>query len=1133
MQDKIRIVKRIFLLSFLLMIGLQSVNAQVSSVEYGKNRVQYKKFKWNYYQSFNFNVYYYENGEPLAKFALQVAEDELPSIERFVEYSIQRRVNIVIYNTFNDMQQSNIGLNSEWISTGGTTQLVNNKVVVYFNSNHEDLRRQIREGIAKVLTQNLLFGDDIGEVAGNKALLDLPEWLVEGYIAYAAQNWSTRLDDDLKSEILSEKYKNFYQFAFERPELAGHAFWYYIEERYKKENTTYLLYLARIYKNLNKATQQVTKKKKFKQLLAEFMEYQQEKYYDDIMRRKNYPKGSEITSVEIGKRKDYFHFNVNPNKKDYSFGVVQFKQGQYKLIYNDGYNDKVLLKFGVRAKMDQINPNYPMMAWDPNGQRLSVLYEKEGRIKLFVYDVITRFKPYNRDLTDLFEQVQDMKYLLTSQFLLFSAVKNGQSDIFVYDIENEKLNQITDDVYDDLDPSFVSFANKSGIIYSSNRPTDQGRGSDTSLMKNPYNIFLITDYADNKPKFNQITQLTNMAFGNARYPMQYNFTHFTFLSDMNGIRNRYAGYFQTFSQGLDTLVMIGDEMLKNPTEREVDSTLKSMKRTDVDSIAVVAMSNDTAYVFPITNYESGIRETRSAGTDNVVSEVTRQSDEKIVFKLKIDEAALKRRNVNARPTAYMRHLMEQRRLNEGEEIINRTPTKIEDDIFQHQFEPKPGDSLRLVQPKEAIAPGILSSAKKYRYKPLKFSTDYVTTGFNNTVLGTRYQPYQGGNGPINLTSDNGLNGMLRVGISDVMEDIKFSGGVRISTNLKDHDWLFQFSNLRRRWDWGLTYFRQTQSVNFEGGNFYYPGKTYSNLYQFNVSYPFDVARSVRINVGMRSDKLLISSVDMNSIGIPAQTKRYGLIHAEYVYDNTITPTENIWNGVRYKVYGDYSAQISKITDDIGRNTFNMGFDGRVYYPIYRNFIWAGRAAADFSWGNQKLIYYLGGVDNWLKLGNNQKLDKNGNIKYKFFNPANRPAPDQTYAFQSLAVNLRGFIQNAANGNNAMVLNSEFRLPVFTTFIDKPINNAFIRNFQLTQFFDFGTAWNGAYDKLKRPSQVYGENEYIQVNIEAPGLGPFLGGYGFGARSTLLGHFVKLDAGWPMTGFFRGKPIWYISLGLDF
>ncbi len=1142
MQDhKKHTDKKIFLfLSFFISLGIIA-NAQVSSVEFGKNRVQYKKFTWQYYQTQNFNSYFNQNGQEIAKYVAQIAEEELAGIEKFVEYSLQRRANIVIYNSFNDLQQSNIGLGTDWQSAGGLTKLVNNKMIVYYNSNHKDLHRQIREGIAKVLVQNLLFGEDLGEVAGNQALLDLPQWLIDGYVAYVGQNWSTELDDDLKSEILSGNYKNFYQLAFEKPLLAGHAFWYYIEERYKKENTTYLLYLARVYKNLNRASQQVTKKRKFKEVLADFMEYEQDKYDKDISRRRNYPKGSEITSYTVGKRIDYFHFNVNPNKRNGSFAVVQYKKGQYRLLLNEEDKDKTLLKFGAKSKIDEINPNYPMMAWDPKGTRLSVLYSEEGRIKLFVFDVITRVKPYKRDLTDRFDQVQDMKYMINSQTLLFSAVKNGHSDIYTYDIENDKVKQVTNDVYDDLDPSFVAFPNKDGIIFSSNRPSTNAKSSDTALLNHNYNVFLITDFTTNRPELNQITQLTNLKFGNARFPTQYNNNHFTFVSDENGVGNRYAGFFTTQKEGLDTLVLIGDDILRNPSAKEVDSLLKVYKKQDVDSVAVVSVSNDSAYVFPLTNYASSLRETREAGDNHQVSEVTRQSDDKILYKLKIDENTLRRRNVSATPTAYMKRLMEIDKISRGEEIISQpADTSKQQDIFQNEFKDEKKDTVTTGKFYSGEVPGeptILSTAKLYPYKPLKFATDYIVAGFSNNVLGTKYQLYQGGNGPVTLTSNNGLNGTVRLGTADIMEDIKISGGYRLSTNLKDNDWLMQFANLRKRIDWGLTYYRNVQQIDFGFDSISASGRIFSNLYQFNLSYPFDVTKSVRVSVGVRRDRAVISSNinDISSLPAPDFSKTYGLLHAEYVYDNTINPAQNIWNGIRYKAYIDWNGQISKLATTEGRYTFNFGFDARAYYPIYRNFIWAGRVAADFSWGNQKLIYYLGGIDNWFMLGDNIKTDKNGEQTYRYFNPNNKPDPDADYAFQSLAVNLRGFIQNAANGNNAAVINSEFRLPVFTTLFSKPINNAFVRNFQLIQFIDLGSAWNGAYDKLKRPTITYSDpnNPTVQIKITAPGFGPFLGGYGFGARSTLLGYFLKFDAGWPMNGFFKGKPIYYFSMGLDF
>jgi hypothetical protein len=182
-----------------------------------------------------------------------------------------------------------------------------------------------------------------------------------------------------------------------------------------------------------------------------------------------------------------------------------------------------------------------------------------------------------------------------------------------------------------------------------------------------------------------------------------------------------------------------------------------------------------------------------------------------------------------------------------------------------------------------------------------------------------------------------------------------------------------------------------------------------------------------------------------------------------------------------------------------------------------------------------MIYYLGGADGWLMLSNNQKFDENNNvIKERYYNTSTPVANDQNYAFQSLAVNMRGFLQNTANGNNALVINSEFRLPIFSTFVNRPINNAFLRNFQLVQFTDLGTAWNGKYNSITRPTVAFTNQENnVIVKIKAGGVGPFAGGYGFGARSMLLGYFVKFDAAWTMNGVFKGKPIYYVALGLDF
>ncbi|HEX2845805.1 MAG TPA: hypothetical protein VHN59_04605 [Chitinophagaceae bacterium] len=1101
--------------------------AQVGTVEFGKNRVQYQKFKWRYYQTTNFNTYFSQDGLGLGKYVAQIAETELPGIEEFVEYGMQRRTNIVVYNNFDELQQSNIGMGIDWQNTGGVTKLVNNKMLVYFDGNHDNLRRQIRQGIARVLVENVLFGDDLGEFAANQALLDLPKWLTDGYIEYAAENWSPELDDDLRATMLSGKYRNFYQFAFEKPLLAGHSFWKYIADKYGKNKVTYFLYLSRIYRNLNNASEKVTKKK-FKDLLKDFMIDVPQQYYKDIRSRKNAPKGQLGISEVIGK-KDFIRFNANPNPKSFTYAVVEYKQGIYTVVLNENFvNRKVLLRFGHRSREDEKNPNYPILAWDGKGTRLAVIYSLEGKPRLFVYDALNRIKVAKQDLP-MFNQVQDMKYMLDNNTLLLSAIRSGQTDIYTYKIDKQTYDQVTNDVYDDLDPSFVAFPGKTGILYSSNRPSATAATHDDSLPAKHFNIFMVDNW--NKSDFKQISQLTAMKFGNARFPSQYNTSHFTFVSDENGINNRYAGFFRTERAGLDTLVFIGDEVLRNPSLKDVDSLLKEWDKTDIDSVGFVSITNDSSYVFPLSNYQSSLLETRTAGDNQQVSEVVKLGDVKLLYRLRVDENVLRRRNVAARPTEYMKQIMD-----EDKRQKNRTAPSQQkqdtvpkqNDFFQSEFANEKKDTTQLGKVIEAEAlpqPTVLSKAKLYEYRPPKFFADYAVTGFNNSVLAVnKFQPYGGGAGPIYLSNGNDFNGLIRLGTSDLMEDIKFTGGIRIASNLRDNDVLFEFYNLRKRLDWGVTYYRSSTQVGFVDAP-QYMGKSFSSYYLARLRYPFDKTKSLRATLGPRFERIVVTSRDAISLEIPDFKSTYGQLSLEYVYDDAITPATNIWHGLRYKIYADWFMQTSKLTElqlqqKQGKTMFNVGFDARHYLPLYRNLIWALRAAGDFSFGDQQVIYYLGGVDNWFG---------------PKFNDGNAPVQPNNYTYQSLAVNMRGFRQNVANGNNAVVINSEFRLPVFTTFFNKPINNAFLRNFQLVQFIDLGTAWAGDVSNIKRPQNVYTSNDpnAPTVRFKAGGIGPFAGGYGFGARSTLLGYFLRVDAAWEMNGIFRNKPMWYFAMGVDF
>ena len=51
-----------------------------------------------------------------------------------------------------------------------------------------------------------------------------------------------------------------------------------------------------------------------------------------------------------------------------------------------------------------------------------------------------------------------------------SAVQNGQSDVFVYNIAASSFYNITDDIFSELNPRFIN--NSKQIVFSSNRVND-------------------------------------------------------------------------------------------------------------------------------------------------------------------------------------------------------------------------------------------------------------------------------------------------------------------------------------------------------------------------------------------------------------------------------------------------------------------------------------------------------------------------------------------------------------------------------------------------------------------------------------------------------------------------------------
>ena len=90
---------RIIIFTFILLFPL--------SAQFGKNIVQYKNFDWHFIQTEYFDIYYYDN-DINAQYVAQESHKAYLNISNALDWNLKNRVPIIVYNSHNDFQQTNV-----------------------------------------------------------------------------------------------------------------------------------------------------------------------------------------------------------------------------------------------------------------------------------------------------------------------------------------------------------------------------------------------------------------------------------------------------------------------------------------------------------------------------------------------------------------------------------------------------------------------------------------------------------------------------------------------------------------------------------------------------------------------------------------------------------------------------------------------------------------------------------------------------------------------------------------------------------------------------------------------------------------------------------------------------------------
>ena len=1073
-------------------LGLSAQFYNGMQMNFGKNRVQYNNRYWKFYRFDRFDVYSYENGTDLSLYVADFVEKELALIERFFDYDIERRLIFLTYNKMSDYRQSNIGLASEneEYNIGGTTQIIQNKVFLYFDGDHVEFERQIRAAIAEVLVTEMMFGNGLRDNMTNTTIINLPEWYLKGLISFVSNPWDYDMENRVKDGIVSGKYRKFVNLQDDDARYAGHSFWKYVADLYGVAIIPQILYITKINKNAESGFLYVLGSK-LKELSFDWTAYYLGLYTMGEQSAGLPERGKVLKRPH--KHRVYQNIRISPDGAHLSY--VTNQKGQYKIWIQHEETGKHQRIYKKGYKLDQINDySFPETAWHPSSQILGFITEEQGMLKVHFYNLETD-ELTTRNLL-YFEKILDMSFSPDARKLVFSAVADGQTDIWVFDIASSTNEQITNDLADDFHPRFMN--NMSNISFVSNRRLDTlfTENDPENNTTTAYSVY-VYDYAGKGPGLQKISEGNYI---NHTQPLSPGQNEFFYLSDKNGIVNRYYAEYDSIISLVDTTIHYRYFANSYPLTNYNRNILSQDINTETEEIAEVVYHDGRyhMYQYPMemeSNYGDELQPTeyRDRHADRLMREDSIHHVEKRVISMKDiannqlvldgDTIALQEFKIDIN-----NYIFEREKLN----------------YYNNQLRSR---NLNLVLDSTA------NDRMMYIDYQVAFYPNLLVNQIDFSFLNASYQAFTGGA----FYYNPGLNLLFKVGANDLFEDYRLTGGVRFATDFDSNEYLLSFENVKKRLDKQLLFHRQVFK-NYTQESYI---KTYTHELLGSLKYPFSQTLAVKGTVSFRHDNTVFLSTDIGNLNEASITKVWGGLKGEVVFDNTRVLGTNLYSGTRLKVFGEAYRQINRAKSDL----FVIGGDFRHYIRIHRTLIWANRFAASTSFGRSPLIYYLGSVDNWINLFQSKAptFDQSVAIDYT-----------QNYAYQALATNVRGFSQNIRNGNNFAVFNTELRVPIFRYVAGHPLSSGFLNNLQVVGFADVGTAWSGLHP-------FSGENAWdteiitngpMTITLDA-NRDPIVAGYGFGIRSMLLGYFIRLDWAWGVENMKVQPRMFYLSLSLDF
>ena len=466
-------ITRLFLCFCLTILISPNVFAQ----GFGKNKITAQRFDWHIHRTEHFDIYYYPSEAKLVPVMAAIAEDAYEKHSEDFEHELENRTPLILYKSHRDFQETNIILQELHEGIGGFAELFKHRIVIPFTGSLEAFREVIFHELIHIFQYDILYQKPHASIYSGEFLYSPPIWFMEGMADYFAEDNDAIGEMVLRDASINNnivpltELQNFNRLS--SPYLGykiGQLAVAHLVQTYGREK------IAEILRGLRQSrTKNIDAV--FKNVLgvslAEF-----DKKWRQMMRKRYWPLIQDMELPDIAAKiltaKARFSHNIKPVWSP-SGDIIAYITG------NEGFLEIVLMSAKTGEQLDRITKRLfrnkyeeirtdssgfdRSLAWAPDGDHIAFIGKHHNANYLFEVNILTHKLTHYAKLD--FDAATSPNYDRSGKQIVFSALKEGQTDLYTIDLETETINRLTQDPFNDTHPSW--HPTKNAIIYASER----------------------------------------------------------------------------------------------------------------------------------------------------------------------------------------------------------------------------------------------------------------------------------------------------------------------------------------------------------------------------------------------------------------------------------------------------------------------------------------------------------------------------------------------------------------------------------------------------------------------------------------------------------------------------------------